>query len=55
VKTHSDPRLPELGYGRVGVSPDRPEQNTDLGENLGLDIPLLSDDGLARTRRFGIV
>ena len=49
------PRLQELGYGLVGVSPDSPEQNTELGRELGLDFPLLSDDGLAWTRRFGIV
>jgi len=37
------------------VSPDSPEQNAELGEDLGLGFPLLSDDGLVWTRRFGIV
>jgi len=37
------------------VSPDSPEQNAELGKDLGLDFPLLSDNGLAWTRRFGIV
>ncbi len=37
------------------MSPDSPEQNAELAEDLGLDFPLMSDNELAWTRRFGIV
>jgi peroxiredoxin len=49
------PRLQELGYKLIGVSPDSPEQNAELAQDLGLEFPLMSDNGLAWTRRFGIV
>ena len=37
------------------ISPDSPEKNAELAQDLGLGFPVLSDDGLALTRRFGIV
>ncbi len=37
------------------MSPDSPEQNAEFAEDLGLDFPLMSDNELAWTRRFGIV
>jgi peroxiredoxin len=49
------PRLQELGYKLIGVSPDSPEQNAAFAEDIGLEFPLMSDNELAWTRRFGIV
>lgn len=37
------------------MSPDSPEQNKELAEDLELGFPLLSDPGLAWSQRFGIV
>lgn len=48
-------RLEELGYGLFAVSPDGPEQNRELAEDLELGFPILADEGLAWTERFGIV
>jgi peroxiredoxin len=37
------------------ISPDSPEKNAELARDLELTFPVLSDEGLALTRRFGIV
>ena len=37
------------------MSPDSPEQNREFAEDLGVGFPLMSDNELAWTRRFGIV
>lgn len=37
------------------MSPDSPEQNAEFAEELDVDFPLMSDNELAWTRRFGIV
>ena len=37
------------------ISPDSPEKNAELALDLELTFPVLSDEGLVLTRRFGIV
>jgi len=38
----------------IAISPDAPEQGAELAQDLDLDFPVVSDEGLALTRRFGI-
>ena len=39
----------------IAISPDPPEKNAELARDLGLDFPVVGDEGLVLTRRFGIV
>jgi peroxiredoxin len=39
----------------IAISPDPPEKAAELALDLGLDFPVVSDEGLALSRRFGIV
>jgi peroxiredoxin len=39
----------------IAISPDAPEKNAELAQDLGLDFPVVGDEGLVLTRRFGIV
>ncbi len=39
----------------IAISPDGPEEAAGLESDLGLSFPLVSDDGLALSRKFGIV
>jgi len=39
----------------IAISPDAPEKGAELAEDLGLDFPVVSDEGLALTRQYGIV
>jgi peroxiredoxin len=48
------PRLQELGYRLIAMSPDNPTEAATLARDLGLAFPVVSDEGLVLTRRFGI-
>lgn len=39
----------------IAISPDAPEKNAELAQDLGLGFPVVSDEGLVLTRRFDIV
>ena len=43
-----------MGYQVLAISGDVPEKAAEMAENQGLTYPVLSDEGLALTRRFGI-
>jgi peroxiredoxin len=39
----------------IAISPDAPEKNAELARDLGLEFPVVGDEDLALSRRFGIV
>ena len=39
----------------IAISPDTPEKNDELARDLDLGFPVVGDEGLALSRRFGIV
>ena len=49
------PRFQEQGYRLIAVGPDTPEQAAGVMADHGLTFPVVSDEGLALTRKFGIV
>lgn len=46
--------LKELGYAIVAVSPDSPENTKKAAEEFDLPYALVSDDGVAAAKAFGI-
>ncbi len=49
------PRLAELGATMVAVSPQTPDNSLTTVEKKGLTFPVLSDQGNAVARQFGLV
>lgn len=45
----------DAGYQVVAVSPDSVAENQKVARRLGLDYPILSDEGLEATRALGLV
>jgi peroxiredoxin len=39
----------------IAIGPDDPDQAAELASRLGLTFPVVCDEGLTLTRRFGIV
>jgi len=39
----------------IAISPDAPPESAELASDLGLGFPLVCDEGLALSKRFGIV
>jgi len=39
----------------IAISPDDPGQAAEVASDLGLAFPVVSDEGLTLTRKFGIV
>jgi peroxiredoxin len=49
-----EPKLKEMGYQLIAISPDSPEQTHKTREKLKLSYLLLSDSSMAVSRAFGI-
>lgn len=49
-----EPKLKEMGYQLIAISPDSPEQTRKTREKLKLSYLLLSDSKMAVSRAFGI-
>jgi len=51
---HAEPKLVELGYQILAVSPDRPEAMKESVDKNGFSYQLLSDSDMALSQAFGL-